>query len=294
MKELILKGCGTALVTPFTSTGEVDYQAYTRLVDRQVESGVHFLVPIATTAETPSLTSEEKLELMRITMEHAAGRRVMPGVGSNSVAATLANIKLLAQFDVTAYLVVVPFYNKPTQEGMYQYFKAVAQASDKPIFIYNVPGRTGANMTADTCIRLATEFTNIAGIKEASGNYSQVSEIVRRAPQGFSVLSGDDDMTLAFMATGAHGVVSVASNIAPALVSQMVEALQDNNMVRARELHHKLSPLFKACFVESNPVPAKSALSHLGFCTDQMRLPLTPATPATASLMADIITKLKL
>ena len=288
MKNLVLEGCGTALVTPFRN-GEVDYEAYAALVRRQVESGVDFLVPIATTAETPALSQEEKAELLRITFENCGGKPVMPGVGVNCVRDTLNNIKLVEGYDVAALLVVVPYYNKPTQQGQYEYFKAVAESTCKPVIIYNVPGRTGANMLPDTVIRLATEVPGIRGIKEASGNYSQVSEIIRRAPEGFTVLSGDDDMTFAFMATGAHGVISVASNIAPAQVSAMVHAVSSGNYAGARSLHHGLSPLFKACFAESNPIPAKAALSLLGLCSAEMRLPLAPASEATCELMKKVL-----
>ena len=186
----------------------------------------------------------------------------------------------------------MPYYNKPTQQGQYAYFKAVAAETSLPIIIYNVPGRTGANMLPDTVIRLANDVPNIRGIKEASGNYDQVSEIIRRAPEGFTVLSGDDDMTLAFMATGAHGVISVASNIAPKEVTQMVEAMQQGDLARARALHHRLFPLFKACFVESNPIPAKAALEQLGVIGGTVRLPLAPASEATRALMQNVLGEL--
>ena len=191
-----------------------------------------------------------------------------------------------------ALLVVVPFYNKPTQQGQYEYFKAVASETSLPVIIYNVPGRTGANMLPDTVIRLAEDVPNIKGIKEASGNYSQVSEILRRAPKDFTVLSGDDDMTFAFMATGAHGVISVASNIAPKEVSAMVHALMENDIPSARAMHHKLCPLFKACFVESNPVPAKAALAQMGLMGATVRLPLSEASAATADIMSKVLDEL--
>lgn len=285
MKNFSFKGCGTALVTPFKN-GEVDYDAYVACVKRQVESGVHFLVALATTGETPTLSAEEKVKLLQFTNEHSGGLPVVAGCGSNSLTATLENIKLLEPVGVDGFLVVVPYYNKPTQEGQYQYFKAVAEATEKPIIVYNVPGRTGANMTADTAIRLAQDCPNIVATKEASGNYSQVSEIVRRAPEGFTVLSGDDDMTLAFMATGAHGVISVASNAAPAEVSKMVDCMLEGKLEEARTLHHRLSPLFKNCFVESNPIPVKAAMAGLGLISDEMRLPLVSASEATKALMA--------
>ena len=292
MKPLVLQGCGTALVTPFTPDGAVDYEAYARMVDRQVANGVHFLVPLATTGETPTLSAGEKTAIYQLVKEHAKGLPLMPGVGVNNLTDTLANIKLIEPLGADALLVVVPYYNKPTQQGQYEYFKAVAAATTLPIIIYNVPGRTGANMLPDTVIRLANEVPNIRGIKEASGNYDQVSEIIRRAPEGFTVLSGDDDMTLAFMATGAHGVISVASNIAPKEVTQMVEAMRDGKLEIARELHHRLFPLFKACFVESNPIPAKAALEQLGVIGGTVRLPLAPASDATRALMQKVLGEL--
>ena len=292
MKPLVLQGCGTALVTPFTADGAVDYEAYARMVDRQVAAGVHFLVPLATTGETPTLSAGEKTAIYQLVKEHAKGLPLMPGVGVNSLPDTLSNIRLLEPLGADALLVVVPYYNKPTQQGQYEYFKAVAAETSLPIIIYNVPGRTGANMLPDTVIRLANEVPNIRGIKEASGNYDQVSEIIRRAPEGFTVLSGDDDMTLAFMATGAHGVISVASNIAPKEVTQMVEAMQRGELEKARTLHHRLFPLFKACFVESNPIPAKAALEQLGVIGGTVRLPLAPASDATRALMQKVLAEL--
>ncbi len=292
MKPLVLQGCGTALVTPFTTDGAVDYEAYARMVDRQVASGVHFLVPLATTGETPTLSAGEKTAIYQVAKEHAKGLPLMPGIGVNSLPDTLGNLHLLEPLEPDALLVVVPYYNKPTQQGQYEYFKAVASETSLPVIIYNVPGRTGANMLPDTVIRLAEEVPNIRGIKEASGKYDQVSEILRRAPEGFSVLSGDDDMTLAFMATGAHGVVSVASNVAPKEVSQMVEAMMRGDLPAARALHHRLFPLFKACFVESNPIPAKAALAQLGIMNDTVRLPLAAASQATRTLMQQVLKEL--
>ena len=292
MKPLVLQGCGTALVTPFTPDGAVDYEAYARMVDRQVANGVDFLVPLATTGETPTLSAGEKTAIYQVVKEHAQGLPLMPGVGVNSLPDTLANIRLLEPLGADALLVVVPYYNKPTQQGQYEYFKAVAAETSLPVIIYNVPGRTGANMLPDTVIRLANDVPNIRGIKEASGNYDQVSEIIRRAPEGFTVLSGDDDMTLAFMATGAHGVISVASNIAPKEVSQMVAAMQQGRLEEARALHHRLFPLFKACFVESNPIPAKAALAQLGVIGETVRLPLATASDATKALMQKVLGEL--
>ena len=288
MKTPVLKGCGTALVTPFVD-GEVDYEAYAALIDRQVDGGADFLVALATTGETPTLSPEEKVALLMLTFGHAGGRPIIVGCGSNSVPATLANMKLLEPCNVDAWLVVVPFYNKPTQEGMYLYFKTIAESTDKPVIIYNVPGRTGANMSAQTCLRLAREVPNIIGIKEASGKLEQVYEILDGAPEGFVVLSGDDDLTLEMMKHGAAGVISVASNVFPEKVKAMTGAALEGRMDEADAINAGLEPFYKACFVESNPVPVKAALNLLGLCTKEMRLPLTEASPSTVSLMQELI-----
>ncbi|MCR5276330.1 MAG: 4-hydroxy-tetrahydrodipicolinate synthase [Bacteroidales bacterium] len=294
MSTVELKGCGTALVTPFTADGAVDYAAYAALVDRQVASGVHFLVALATTGETPALTGEERVELLKITREHAAGLPVLVGCGSNAVHSTLANMRLVEPYGVDAWLVVVPFYNKPTQEGQYQYFKTIAAHTDKPVVIYNVPGRTGANMSAETCLRLARDVKNIVATKEASGKYEQIEEILRGAPADFTVLSGDDDMTLSVMKIGAKGVVSVASNAAPAQVSALVATALAGDYTLAAALESALKPLFKACFLESNPIPVKAALNLLGCCSDAVRLPLVPASDATREHMARVLKDLGL
>ena len=286
-----MKGCGTALVTPFCD-GKVDYEAYGRLVRRQLGAGVDFLVPLATTGETPTLSPDEKTRLLRMTRELAPDTPIVAGVGSNSLDATLENISLLAPCGADAFLVVVPYYNKPTQEGQYMYFKAVSERSPLPIVMYNVPGRTGANMSAQTAVRLAEDCPGIIATKEASGNFAQVSEILRTAPEGFSVLSGDDDMTLALMAAGASGVISVASNIAPAEVTRMAAAMLRCDLPVARSLHLKLLPLFKACFAESNPVPAKAALSLMGLMRSEVRLPLSSASESTVALMDEILAQL--
>lgn len=288
MEMLNLKGCGTAMITPFKGA-EVDYEAYAALVDRQVVSGVHFIVALATTSETPTLSLEEKIKLLQITKEHAAGRPVVAGCGTNSLTATLENMRLLEPYGPDAWLVVVPYYNKPTQEGQYQYFKAVAAATSKPVVMYNVPGRTGSSMTAETAVRIARECPNVIAIKEASGNFALASEIIRTAPEGFQVLCGDDDMTIALMAAGAAGVVSVASNVAPAEVSQLAEAMLAGDLKKARELHHRLFPLFRNCFVESSPIPAKAALAQMGLISNELRLPLVPACVKTEEIMAQTI-----
>ena len=279
---LTLKGCGTALFTPFKD-GRLDEAAFAATVRRQVDAGIHFLIPLGTTGETPCLSVAERQRVLALARENAPGKALLVGGGTNSLTGTLENMAQLP--DADAYLIVVPYYNKPNQTGLYEYFKAVAGSTEKPIVIYNVPGRTGANIAAETTLRLAEEIPNIIAVKEASSNYKQISEIIRCKPAGFSVLSGNDDETLSLMATGADGVVSVASNIAPREMVQLVEALQKDDMPTARALHHKLSPLFKACFVESNPIPGKAAMAQLGLMANELRLPLVPATPATEELM---------
>ena len=288
MKSLMFKGCGTALVTPF-SGGYVNLDRFASLVDRQVEAGVDFLVPLGTTGETPCLSEEERLQLLVTAKEHSAGRPVMVGVGTNSLEATLRNIRQIENYGADAFLVVVPYYNKPTQQGQYEYFRAIAEASSKSIVIYNVPGRTGVNMTAETCLRLAEEVENIVAVKEASGNYAQISEIIRNRPEGFSVLSGNDNETLSLMATGADGVISVASNLVPAEMTALVRAMQEGRLDEARRLNFRLMPLFKGCFIESNPIPVKAGMAALGLLEDSLRLPLTSASAATRAAMEEIL-----
>ena len=288
MKSLMFKGCGTALVTPF-SGGYVNLDRFASLVDRQVEAGVDFLVPLGTTGETPCLSEEERLQLLVTAKEHSAGRPVMVGVGTNSLDATLRNIRQIENYGADAFLVVVPYYNKPTQQGQYEYFRAIAEASSKSIVIYNVPGRTGVNMTAETCLRLAEEVENIVAVKEASGKYAQISEIIRNRPEGFSVLSGNDNETLSLMATGADGVISVASNLVPAEMTALVRAMQEGRLDEARRLNFRLMPLFKGCFIESNPIPVKAGMASLGLLEDSLRLPLTSASAATKAAMEEIL-----
>ena len=289
MKIPELKGCGTALVTPFLEDGDVDYEAFGSLVERQVAGGVDFLVPLGTTAETPTLDPMERIALMDIVHDCAGRLPLLVGCGSNSVPGTLANMQLLDGTAADAWLVVVPFYNKPTQEGMYQYYKAIAAESTKPIVMYNVPGRTGVNMLPETAVRIARDIPGIIGIKEASGKLEQAAQIVAEAPSDFIVLSGDDDKTLAMMKDGARGVISVASNVLPDKVSALCAAALAGRWEEATALDEALKPLYHACFVESNPIPAKAALSLMGLCSDQMRLPLVPASDSTRELMKSVL-----
>ena len=277
-----IKGCGTALLTPFKGA-EVDYEAFAATVDWQVTAGVDFLVPLGTTGETPTLTESEKLQVLEVTRRHAAGKPVVAGVGTNSLAGTLANLRLLQ--DADAFLVVVPFYNKPPQRGMYAYFKAVAESTRKPIILYNVPGRTGSNLEAETTLALARDIPNIVAIKEASGKMEQIQTILQGRPEGFSVLSGNDEDTLPLMQKGADGVISVASNVFPSAMVDFVHALQAGKLAEAEKMDARLSPLFKALFVEPNPIPAKAAMAQLGLMENSLRLPLVPATAATEELL---------
>lgn len=286
------KGLATALVTPFVD-GEVDWKAFRNLVRRQVEAGVDFLVPLGSTAETPCLTDAEKVKILEIAREESNGLPIVAGAGSNSLTATVQNMRLLDGHGADAYLIVVPFYNKPTQEGLYQYFKAVAEETDRQVILYNVPGRTGTNMKTETTLRLA-EIPNITAVKEASGDIAQIIDIKRQAPEGFTVLSGNDDQTLPLMACGADGVISVASNVAPKQMKALTRAVAASDLKEAIRLNNSLMPLYHACFVESNPIPAKAALSLMGLCSDEMRLPLLPATGGTLTLLADVLRKLEL
>ena len=292
MYNIDLTGCGTALITPFKN-GEVDYEAFAALVDRQVEAGIDFLVPLGTTGETPCLEDDERIKVLQIAKEHSQGRPVVVGGGTNSLQHTIRSMQMLEPHGVDAFLIVVPYYNKPTQEGQYQYFKAVAEATEKPIVLYNVPGRTGVNMTAETCLRLA-QIPNIVAIKEASGNREQIEAILAGAPEGFQVLSGNDDDTLWMMKQGGAGIISVASNVAPAIMAEFTGAIRQGDMAKAEALNEKLTPLFNNCFVESNPIPAKAAMHAMGLIENEFRLPLVPCQQSTYDLMVETIKPLGL
>ena len=287
MNNINLTGCGTALITPFRN-GAVDYDAFAALVDRQVEAGIDFLVPLGTTGETPCLEDGERIKVLQVAKEHSKGLPVVVGGGTNSLNHTIRSMQMLDPYGVDAFLIVVPYYNKPTQEGQYQYFKAVAESTDKPIVLYNVPGRTGANMSAETTLRLA-EIDNIVAVKEASGNRTQIEEILRNAPEDFMVLSGNDDDTLWMMQNGGAGIISVASNVAPKHMADFIAAIREGDMAKAEEMNRILTPLFTNCFVESNPIPAKAALHAMGLIENELRLPLVPSQQSTYELMVETI-----
>jgi 4-hydroxy-tetrahydrodipicolinate synthase len=284
-----LRGCGTALVTPFHQDGSIDEQAFRNLVSWQIESGIDFLVPCGTTGETPTLTHEEWLRVIDVTIEVAAGRLlIVAGATSNSTRDAVAKAQELAtRPGVDAILTASPYYNKPTQEGQYQHFKAIAEAVNKPIILYNVPGRTAANLEAGTVARLA-EIPNITGIKEASGNLSQIAEICSAAREGFSVLSGDDALTLPVIALGGVGLISVASNEIPREMAEMTRFALNNDWNGARQIFRKFLPLMQANFIESSPMPVKAVLAMMGRIEEAYRLPMVQVRRDTRSKLQKI------
>ncbi len=276
------------MFTPFKE-GKVDVSTFAANVERQVKAGMDFLVPLGTTGETPTLSDDEKRLVLETARAHADGRKIIVGVGTNSVPGTLANIRLLPEAD--AFLVVAPYYNKPPQRGLYEYFRTVAGETDKPVILYNVPGRTGCNIEAETTLRLAADVPNIVGVKEASGKIDQILAILKDRPEDFTVLSGNDDDTLKIMKAGADGVISVASNVAPAEMVRFVHAALKGHAGatdawrEAETLEARLGELFRNLFIEPNPIPGKAAMARLGLMENSLRLPLVPATEATETLM---------
>lgn len=271
-----LFGAGTALVTPFTKTGEVDEEALRALIDWQIAEGIHFLVPCGSTGEAATLSPEEHRRVVEITVEQAAGRvAVIAGAGSNDTKKAIAFSREMQAAGATHLLHVSPMYNKPPQRGIIAHFTAIADAVDLPIVMYNVPGRTASNMEADTTLRLA-EHPRLVAVKEASGDMAQIGRIIRDRPEGFSVLSGDDALTVAIMAAGGDGVISVTSNATPRLVAQTTECIRDGNMREAREIEARLADWTAAAFIESNPLPVKAGLSMMGRMENALRLPLVP------------------
>jgi 4-hydroxy-tetrahydrodipicolinate synthase len=291
-----LRGCATALVTPFTKTGAVDEERLRALVERQLAGGVRVLVPCGTTGESATMTEEEDRRVIQLTVETARGRaHVIAGTGSNSTAAAIEYSRRARDIGADAVLVVAPFYNKPTQEGLYAHFRAVAEAvSDVPVVLYNVPGRTAVNISARTTLRLAREVENIVAVKEASANLSQIMEILGERPSGFRVLSGDDAWTLPLIALGAEGIVSVAANEAPDLMSRMVEAALNGQWDEARSLHYRLLPLMEINFVETSPGPVKAALAMMGLIEETLRLPLVPVQEESRAKLREVLAALGL
>ena len=287
MRETRLKGMGVALITPFKEDGSVDYDALLRLVDYQLENGTDFLCVLGTTAETPTLTKEEKEKVKRTIIDRVDGRLpILLGVGSNSTQAVVDSVKNDDMTGVDALLVVVPYYNKPSQEGIYQHYKAVAEATDLPIVLYNVPGRTGVNMTAETTLRLANDFENIVAIKEASGNIAQMDEIIKNKPEGFDVISGDDGITFPLITLGAVGVISVLGNAFPREFSRMTQLALEGDYVNALPIHHKFAEMCNLLFVDGNPAGVKAMLGIMGMIENKLRLPLVPARQVTCEKLS--------
>ena len=288
-----LAGLGTALVTPFTREGRLDENALRRLVRSQAQAGVDVLVPCGTTGESVTLSQDEQARVIAITLEESGGCAVLAGAGSNDTRQAVEKARAMAALGAHGVLSVGPYYNKPTPEGFYRHFAAVADASTVPVVVYNVPGRTGSNIDTQTLLRLA-EHPNVGGVKEASGNIGQVMELLRDRPQAFLVLSGDDAVTLPYMALGAEGVISVVANQAPGLMVDLVRACASGEFAAGRAHHAKLLRLMTLNFVESNPIPVKAALALMGLCEEAFRLPLVPASEATREAMRGALRELGL
>ena len=284
-----LRGCGTALVTPFHSKGEVDEAALRRLVTYQLQEGIDFLVPCGTTGESPTLGHEEYLRVISLVVKEAKGKvPVVAGAGGNCTRKVIDLIQALQPLEVDGILSVSPYYNKPTQEGIYQHYRAIAASTDLPIILYNVPGRTSSNIAPQTVARLS-RIPNIVGVKEASGNLVQVSEIVRTAEPGFRMISGDDALTLPMIGVGGVGVISVAANEAPGPMSKLVRLALENHWEEARKLNAHLLPLMQANFIETSPIPVKAALAMMGLIKEVYRLPLVPMSTENRARLEKVL-----
>jgi 4-hydroxy-tetrahydrodipicolinate synthase len=287
-------GVGTALVTPFTAGGELDEHAVRRLGRRQIDAGIHFLVPCGTTGENPTLTLAERVRMVEILVDEAHGRTpILAGAGGYNTSEVVHLAEAMSRAGASGLLSVTPYYNKPTQEGLYQHFKAIAESTSLPIFIYNVPGRTSVNVEPSTVARLA-DIPNIVGIKEASGNVGQVCDLLQIVPSDFIVLSGDDALTLPMMAVGARGVISVASNEIPSEMVRMVEAAERGDFQAARAVHARIMPLMQVNFVEANPVPVKAAMAAMGLLEEVYRLPMCGPKPESRARILKVLKSLEL
>ena len=288
-----LRGCATALVTPFTNDGAIDEKCLRDLIEYQIAGGVRVLVPCGTTGESVTMSDEENKLVISTTVELARGRaKVIAGTGSNSTAVTIARSQAARSLGVDGVLTVAPYYNKPTQEGLYAHFRAIAESvSDLPGVIYNVPGSTSSNISAETTLRLARDVENIVAVKEASGNLSQIMEILRSRPENFRVISGDDVLTLAMIALGAEGLISVASNETPELMSRLNDLALAGNWDEARALHYRLLPLMEANFIESSPGPVKAAMALMGLLEENLRLPLVPVQEKTRARLREVLSE---
>ncbi len=289
----MIKGAIVAIVTPFKA-GKVDEEGLRSLIEFQIENGTDGIVPCGTTGESATLSYDEHNRVIDITIEAVGGRvPVIAGTGSNSTSETIMLTKHAEKAGADAALLITPYYNKPTQEGLYRHYRAVSEAVDIPLILYNVPGRTGVNMLPDTIARLA-EFKNIVGIKEATGNMAQVSDIIERCPEDFVVLSGDDFTTFPILCLGGKGVISVTSNVAPGDVASMIDAFEQGDIEGARAIHYRLMPLNSAMFLETNPIPVKTALSIIGRIEEEFRLPLCPMLKKNRELLVETLRAYKL
>lgn len=282
MAKINLKGMGVAMITPFQKNGEVDYPAFSRLLDYQLQNGTDYLVILGTTAETPTLTPSEQKEIIQMVITKVKGQiPIVLGVGGNNTKAVVDKLKTDDFSGIDAILSVVPYYNKPSQEGIYQHYKCISEATSLPIVLYNVPGRTGVNMSAETTLRLAREFDNIVAIKEASGNMTQMDDIIKNKPKDFDVISGDDGVTFPLITLGAVGVISVIGNAFPKEFSRMVRLALSGDYDSARTIHHSFTELFELLFLDGNPAGVKSMLSMMGYIDNELRLPLVPTRITT-------------
>lgn len=282
-------GVGTAMVTPFTKSGDLDEAAVRRLARRQIDAGIHFLVPCGTTGENPTLTDAERVRIVEILADEGGSNvPVLAGAGGYNTREVIHLADEMRRAGAVGLLSVAPYYNKPSQEGLYQHFKAIAESTPLPIVLYNVPGRSGVNIETATVVRLA-DVPNIVGVKEASGNMTQMCEVVRAVRPDFLVLSGDDALTLPLMAVGGRGVISVASNEVPAEMVHMVEAAERGDFTSARALHHRLMPLLQVNFVEANPLPVKAAMAAMGLLDESYRLPMCPPKPETTAKVVAVL-----
>ena len=291
----IFRGLGIALITPFTEDGAVDYESLSRLIDYQLDNGADFLCILATTGETPCLSLAEKAQIKSAIVRQVAGRvPILMGCGGNNTAAVVEELKNGDFSGIDGVLSVCPYYNKPSQEGLYQHFKAIAAATELPVVLYNVPGRTGINLKAETTCRLARDCKNIVAIKEASGSLEQVDEIIKYKPNDFEVISGDDALTFPMIACGAVGVISVIGNALPKEFSRMIRLEFNGEFEAAQKIHHKFTDLYSLLFVDGNPAGVKALLTEMGFIKNQLRLPLVPTRVTTLQKISSIIKELKL
>lgn len=294
MARNIFRGLGIALITPFTNDGAVDYDALKHLLEYQINNGADFLCILATTGETPCLSKEEKQNIKNIVVDVNKGRLpILIGIGGNNTSAVVEEIKNTDLSGIQGILSVCPYYNKPSQEGLYQHFKIIAESSPLPIVLYNVPGRTGVNLKASTTVRLANDCPNIIAVKEASGSLEQVDEIIKNKPERFDVISGDDALTFSMVASGAAGVISVIGNALPKEFSRMIRYEFNGEYEPARKIHHAFTELYSLLFVDGNPAGVKALLSEMGFIKNILRLPLVPTTINTKQKMAEILKRLQ-